>query len=46
MKPDERLRVILLIEKMNANKDYSEKLGLEDISRFRNAVTNVDRRKQ
>ncbi|MDD3219346.1 MAG: hypothetical protein PHC41_11245 [Lachnospiraceae bacterium] len=35
MSIEQRIRMCLLIEKMKANKDYSEKLGIEDISRFR-----------
>ena len=32
MSVQERIRIIRLIEKMNANKEYSRKLGLTDLS--------------
>lgn len=31
---EQRVRTCLLIEKMREQKSYSERLGLEDISRF------------
>lgn len=31
---EQRIRIIILIEKMCRQKLYSEKLGLEDISKF------------
>ena len=30
-----RIRLSILIEKMNKQKEYSKKLGLEDFSKFR-----------
>lgn len=37
----ERIRIIKLIEKMEAQPEYSKKLGLEDVSAFHgNAVRN------
>lgn len=34
MPVEQRIRRCLLVEKMNAQKAYSERLGLEDRSRF------------
>lgn len=34
MTVEQRIRRCILIEKMHENKDYSEKLSLEDISKF------------
>ena len=34
MTPAERIRIIILIEKICKEKSYSEILGIEDISRF------------
>lgn len=31
---EQRIRMCLLIEKMQEHKIYSEKLGLEDVSKF------------
>lgn len=31
---EQRIRISILIEKMNKQKVYCEKLGLEDISKF------------
>lgn len=30
-----RLRIVRMIEKMNANKDFAKKIGLRDVSVFR-----------
>ena len=35
MTPAERIRIIILIEKICKQKSYSEILGIEDRSRFR-----------
>lgn len=37
MNVEERIRRCLLIDKMSAQKDFSKKLGLENISKFRGA---------
>lgn len=34
MSIEERIRIVLLLERMHMLKSYSEKLGLEDRSRF------------
>ena len=34
MTTDQRIQMCLLIEKMNGQRDYSKKLGLEDKSTF------------
>lgn len=34
MTTEQRIRVCLLAEKMNAQKSFSEKLGLEDLSKL------------
>ena len=31
---EQRIRISILIEKMNENKKYCERLGLENVSRF------------
>ncbi len=36
MTPEQRIRIIILIEKICKQKPYSEILGIEDISRFKN----------
>lgn len=35
MNPRDRIRLVLFIEKMNANQLYSEKLGLVNASTYR-----------
>lgn len=35
MTVDERIRLCRMIEKLNANKAYAQKLGIENRSRFR-----------
>lgn len=35
MSVEQRIKICILIDKMNKYKLYSEKLGLEDVSRFR-----------
>ena len=35
MTVEQRIKISILIEKMNEQKVYSEKLGLENISEFR-----------
>lgn len=37
MPVEQRIRLCLLIEKINENKEYSEKLGLEDKTTFHGA---------
>ncbi len=38
----QRIRKCLLIEKINKQRDYSEKLGLEDVSTFnKERVDNI-----
>lgn len=34
MRVEQRIRRCILIDKMNAQKDFSKKLGLENISKF------------
>ena len=36
----ERIQISLLIERMNRNKSYSEKLGLENRSTFQGELIN------
>ena len=33
---EQRIRMIILLEKMSKQKSYSEKLGIKDISKFHN----------
>lgn len=40
MTVDQRIRRCILLEKMQKNKAYSEKLGLEDISTFKGKRVN------
>lgn len=40
MTVEQRIRRCLLLEKMQKNKAYSEKLGLEDISTFKGKRVN------
>ncbi len=43
---EQRIRLCLLIEKINARKSYSEKLGLEDRSKFHGQyVRNTEEKK-
>lgn len=35
MTVEERIQTILLIEKMNNDKEFSKELGLKDMSRFK-----------
>lgn len=39
---EQRIRMCLLIEKMQEQKVYSEKLGLEDISKFHGKRINQE----
>ena len=39
---EQRIRMCLLIEKMQEQKVYSEKLGLEDISKFHGKRINEE----
>lgn len=38
MNIDERIRISLLLEKMYRQKEYSQKLGLEDISKLHGEI--------
>lgn len=40
MTVEQRIRRCILLEKMQKNKAYSEKLGLEDISTFKGKRVN------
>lgn len=40
MSVEQRIRMCLLIEKIHKLKDYSERLGLEDVSKFYNERVN------
>ena len=42
MTPAERIRIIILIEKICKQKSYSEILGIEDISRFEKDDTYLE----
>ncbi len=41
----ERIRLCILIEKMNEQKTYSEKLGLENKSKFHGKLIKKEREK-
>lgn len=44
MTVEQRIRMCLLIEKIQKQKEYSEKLGLEDISRFHGEKVDKEER--
>lgn len=44
MTVEQRIRMCLLIEKIQKQKEYSEKLGLEDISRFHEEKVDKEER--
>ena len=46
MTVDQRIRTCLLIEKMHEQKAYSEKLGLENISKFHGKRMDGEEEKQ
>lgn len=44
MTVEQRIRMCLLIEKIQKQKEYGEKLGLEDISRFHGEKVDKEER--